>query len=267
MAGTFVMCELLNSVDKTDCIPESSSTWEDRSRSRMPDIPTASPPREAYYVVVSGAMNTQIHHPQWYRIIGAIDEAELQASLRNPTNFTGAALSVVQFGAPALTVTCQPGAWWIHSSDANQWARMIDVTALVFARLKETPVTAYGFTSQLHIDTVAPDTKSVLAESILGMKLGFPGGSGKSAGSNIALTVTDEDAVVNTSIQPSILSERAIFLNLNCQYSSPTAAAPGYFDLGVLLKGRFERYRALEQRVCTDMLAGVNSLAEAKKSL
>jgi hypothetical protein len=233
----------------------------------MPESPIAVAPRETYFVVVSGAMNPQIHHPHWYRMIGAIDEAELQASLSNSANSTGPAVSVVQFGAPALTVTCQPAAWWIHSNDANLWPRMIDVTALVFARLNETPVTAYGFTSQVHVDTIAPDTKLVLAGSILGMKLGFPEGSGKSTGSNIALTVTDEDAVVSSYIQPSILSERAIFVYLSCQYSSPTAAAPGYFDLGVLLKNRFDRYRTLERRVCTDMVAGVNALAEANKSL
>lgn len=261
------MPEISHSIDKGGSFPESSNCLEDSSPSRMPESLIASPPREAYYVVVTGAMNPQIHHAEWYRVIGAIDEAELQNSLVNPMNITGPAVSTVQFGSPTLTVTCQPGNWWIHSADANQWLRMMDIAALVFARLKETPVTAFGFTSQLHIDTVAPDTKSVLAEIISGMKLGFPEGSGKSTGSNISLSVTDEDAIVNASLQPSILSERAIFINLNSQYSSPKTAAPGYFDLGVLLKGRFDKYRTLEQRVRTNMVEAVSARAEMKKSL
>jgi len=260
------MCELSNLVDRTDGIPESSSSWGDSSRSQMADVPIAGPPREAYYVVVGGAMNPAIHHPYWYRTIGAIDEAELQASLRNPLNTTGPVLSMVQFGSPALTVTCQPANWWIHSNDANLWSRMVEIAALVFARLNETPVTVFGFTSQLHIDTVDPDTKSVLAKSILGMKLGLPEGSGKSTSSNISLSVTDEDAVVNTSLQPSIVSERAIFVSLNCQYSPP-GVAPSYFDLGELLRGRLDKYRTLELRVRTDMVAAVNALSETKKSL
>ena len=230
----------------------------------MSDAPIPSAPRETYFVVVNGQMNPAIHHPQWYRHIGAIDEAELQASLPIQTNSTSPVLSQVQFGSPALTVVCQPENWWIQSNDAQTWARMMDITALVFAKLNETPVNAYGFTSQVHIETVAPDTKSVLADSIWGLKLGFPEASRKSTASNVTLSVVEEDAVITASLQPSLLSERAIFVFLNAQYPAPRGTTLGYFDLGVLLKGRFEKYLRVEEAIRADMLANVNSRAEQK---
>jgi hypothetical protein len=232
----------------------------------MPDAGSAPAPRETYFVIVSGAMNPAIHHAQWYRNIGAIDEAELQASLRVPTNSTSPLLSQVQFGSPPLTVICQPETWWIQSSNASSWLRMLDITALVFARLNETPVTAYGMTSQRHLDTVAPDTKSVLAESIWELKLGFPEGARKSSASNITLSVIEEDYIVSVSLQPSLLSERAIFVFLNCQYPSPKGPTGGYFDLGVVLKSRFAKYQGMQERICAEMVTVVNTLAARRTS-
>jgi hypothetical protein len=222
----------------------------------MPDAEAAAP-RETFFIVVAGAMNPAIHHPQWYRTIGAIDEAELKAALQVPFNQTTPFVSQVQFGSPPLTVTCQPQQWWIQANKADAWGRMLDIASLVFTKLGETPVNSYGLTAQRHIDTEILDTKSVLAESIAEMGLGFPSGK-KSSGSNVTLTVTEDDFVATSTIQPSVLSERAIFILYQCLYQAPKVPG-GYFDLGKLLRGRFERYQPEQKRIFEEMVAAVNA--------
>jgi hypothetical protein len=218
-------------------------------------------PREAYFVVVSGAMNPAIHSPQWYRVIGAIDETELQESLKIPSNSTTSFSSQVQFGSPPLAVTCQPEQWWIQSSDAGSWARMLETASLVFARLKETPLVSFRLVTQRHIEADASDIKSVLARALIELKLGLP--TGKSTGSTIALSVVEQDYEVNASIQPSYLSERSVFVLYQRQYEMPKAPS-GYVDFGVLLKARFEQFLSGSAQVCTDIVAAVN--ARAKKA-
>ena len=228
----------------------------------MPDA-VAAAPRETYFIAVAGSMNPAIHHLQWYRTIGAIDEAELKAALQIPINQTSALLSQVQFGSPPFLITCQPEQWWIQSSDVNAWPRMLDIAALVFARLNETPVTSYALSAQKHVDTDSPDTKSPLAETLWELNLGLP--RGKSTASNITLSVIEEDFVVHTSLQASALSERAIYVFYQHLYQSPQApqgaATGGYFDLGVLLKGRFEKFRDEQDRVVGETVASVNARA------
>jgi len=228
----------------------------------MPDA-EATAPRETYFIAVAGNLNPAIHHLQWYRTIGAIDEAELKAALSVPFNQTSALLSQVQFGSPPFLITCQPEQWWIQSSDVNAWQRMLHVASLVFARLNETPVTSYALTAQKHIDTDSQDTKSLLAESLWELNLGLP--KGKSTASNVTLSVIEEDFVVHASLQPSTLSEQAIFVFYQHLYQAPQApkgAPVGYFDMGVLLKGRFEKYRIEQDRVIGEMVAAVNARAK-----
>jgi hypothetical protein len=227
----------------------------------MPEA--VAPPRDSYFIVVSGAMNPAIHSPQWYRVIGAIDETELQASLKIPSNSTTSFSSQLQFGSPPLSVTCQSEQWWIQSSDAGSWSRMLDVASLVFARLKETPLVSFGLVAHRHIESDGSDIKSVLAASLIELNLGLP--TGKSTGSNITLSVVEQDYEATASIQPSYLSERSVFVLYQRQYEVPKAPS-GYVDLGVLLKARFDQFQSGSGQVFTDIIAAVNARVARRQS-
>lgn len=223
----------------------------------MPD--PIAPPREAFYVVVAGLMNPAIHHPHWYRVIGAIDEAELQSSLTNGVNSTTPIAAQLQFGVPRFSVSCQPGQWWIQTHDPDSWARMIKIASLVFSRLNETPVSAFGLLSQCHLDTQTSEVKSIIAKSIVDMNFGLR--AGKSTASNVQMTVIEEDFEVITSIQPSLISEISIFGSHHCQYQPPKAPS-GYFDLGALLGARIEKYLETSKTFFSDIVAAVNTRAK-----
>jgi hypothetical protein len=232
----------------------------------MPDI--ILPPREIYTVLVAGYMNPAIHHPYWYRSIGAMDEVELQESQKLTTNATTPALSQVQFGSPRLSVTCQAGQWLIQSNDPALWERMVSITALVFSKLGETPVSAYGLLAQRHIKTESPDVKSAIASRICEFNLGFP--SGKSTASSVQMTVIEEDYEVTALIQPSVMSEQSIFCQYHQQYQTPKFTEGfehfEYFDVGRLLRGRLENYLSGSDTFFTDTVSAVNAIAIKGKS-
>ena len=208
-------------------------------------------PRESYMVVVAGAMKPAIHHPQWYRKINAIDDDELAAALKNPVGGTTPIASQLQFGSPVLTVACHPSQWWIMSSDASSWERMLRTTSLVFAKENDPTLTSYVFVSQRHIDTEASDLKSLLATCLMNLHLGFP--VGKSSGSNVSLAIVEEDHTIASSIQTSVLGDRTVFGFYNHQYQVN--------DIGGILDGRFERFRSEAAKFFTDIAAAINVLA------
>jgi len=202
-------------------------------------------------VIVIGAMKPAIHHPQWYRAINAIDDDELAASLKMPSSGTTPIASRLQFGSPILTVACNPAQWLIHSTEAASWERMLKITSLVFAKANDPALTAYGFTAQRHIDTNATDTKSLLADCLNGLHLGLP--VGKSSSSNISLSIDNEDYTISTSIQPSVIGDRTVFVFYNHHYQAQ--------DINAILDGRFERFSAEAGEFFTDVVSAINARA------
>jgi hypothetical protein len=199
----------------------------------------ATPPRDSSLIVVFGAMNPLVHTPQFYRSIGVMDEAELQASLHMPTNSTSAAVSQFQFGSPLIMVNCQPGQWWVQAPDLESWDRMLRITGLVFGKLGGTPMNAYVLVAQSHIDTAVVSVKSALAARIAATGLGFA--TGESSASNIELVLNEEDYIVTTSVQPSVLGEQSVYAFYQRQYPVPVLAT-GIFTLEPVVRGRLASF-------------------------
>src|ERR1700722_16168303 len=151
-------------------------------------ILTPIPNDTTYTIAVRGSMNPAIHNLLWYKVIGAIDEAEYDASIKFPFNTTMQLLSQVRLiGPPNLAIQCQPNEWTIQGFGDESWSKMIEITKLVFERLNETPVGGYSMVAQKHLDTQVPDVRAVLAERIYRTNLAIPQGS--SIASNIEITV------------------------------------------------------------------------------
>ena len=214
------------------------------------------PPRNLYYVLVEGQMNPAIHHAQWYRSIGAVDEPELQAAQKNPTNITGAAGAQVDFGSVNITITCQPGMWWVQTTDVNLWSRIISIAALVFSRLGDTPLQSYSLLTQRHIETEVPEVKAVLANCITGLSLGFP--EARSTDSSLQLTTVEDDYEVNTFMQPSRLGEKLLFVHYHCKYLTPKPPV----DLGSLINARFPRFEIASKKYFSDAAAAIGERAK-----
>jgi hypothetical protein len=216
-------------------------------------MPDPAIPRNAYSVLVAGLMNPSIHHPQWYRLIGAIDDDELNASLKGGTSGTTPFASRLQFGSPSLTVTCQPNLWMIQSTEDSSWMRMLTVASLVFAKAKNPTMTmtAFGLMAQRHIDT-DHDAKAILAASVAKLDLGFQ--PGKNVNTNLTLASSEEGFTITTSIQSSVLGERVIFGFYHCDY--PAREIESIFD------GRFEVFNSGSSNFFADIVSAINARAE-----
>jgi len=201
-------------------------------------------------------MNPAIHSAEWYRRIGAVDEAELQEALKDPTNLTSASGSQVDFGSVHIFIACQPGQWWIQTTDENLWPRITSIAADVFSRLGDTPLQSYGLLSQRHIEIDAPEVKAVLANCITGLNLGFPGG--RCTDGSLQLTTVEEDYEVSTFMQPSRLGEKLLFVHYYCKYSIPKPPV----DLGSLIRARLPRYQSTSAKFFTDVAAAIGDRAQ-----
>jgi hypothetical protein len=211
-------------------------------------MPDPAIPRNAHLVLVAGAMNPSIHHPAWYRSLGAIDDDELGASLKAVTGATTPVVSQFQFGSPILTVTCQPNIWMIQSTEDSSWARMLKIASLVFAKALKPSMTAYGLMVQRHLDTEC-EAKSFLADRIFSLHLGLP--VGKSVNSQITLADNGEGVTITTSLQSSVFGQHVVFGLYH--YDHPTG------EIESILDGRADKFLADSAFFFANIVAAVNA--------
>jgi hypothetical protein len=214
------------------------------------------PPAIMYTIAVGGFMNPAIHHALWYRTIGAIDEAEYQATIKTPFNTTTQLLSQVRFANSRLAIQCQPNEWTIQGFDDSSWPTMVKITSLVFERLNETPVSAYSFVSQKHLDTTIPDVGAALADKIYGMNLALLRGSEPATGSNIELTVKVADYNVRMALQPSLRGGDKVFVFYQHQHVPPQVPG-GYFNLGELITARVDAFCEAQRIHCQNVITAL----------
>jgi hypothetical protein len=214
-------------------------------------MPDPAIPRNAYSVQVAGLMNPSIHHPQWYRLIGAIDNDELDASLKGGTSGTTPIASRLQFGSPNLTVFCQPNLWMIQSTDDGSWTRMLRIASLVFAKANNPTLTAFGLMSQRHVDTNR-DAKAILAASVAKLNLGLH--VGKNVNTNFTSASSEEGFTITTSIQSSVFGERVVYGLYHCDYPAQ--------EIESILDGRFDVFASRSNKFFTDIVIAINARAE-----
>jgi hypothetical protein len=218
---------------------------------------------DIFSIVVVGAMNPRIHQPQWYRMIGAIDESELQAA-QNTQMVISQAISQFRFSSdPVIAIVCAAEQWNIQSNSDAVWDRMLKIASITFSKLSETPISAYAFNVQKHFKTDLDSVKDELAEAISGMGLGFP--VGKSIGSIIHTDLIEDDYKIHVSVQPSLNGESSVFIAYNSEYQAPAAPSGGYFDLGRLMSGRFAVHQEKSKKVMGDVVASINKRVRQKQ--
>ncbi len=219
-------------------------------------VPVPTPPAIMYTIAVGGAMNPAIHNPLWYKTIGAIDEAEYQASIKTPFNTTTQLLSQLRFANSRLAVQCQLNEWTIQGFDDASWPKMVKVASLVFEKLNETPVNSYAFVTQKHLDTPIRDVGAALADKIYNLNLALPRGDEPT--SSIELKVKIEDYQVRMVLQPSMIGVDKLFVFYQHLYPTPRTPDGGYFDLGKLITARVEAFCEAQKFHCQQVISALS---------
>jgi hypothetical protein len=193
-------------------------------------------------IVIVGAMNPAIHHPGWYRAVELITEVELTTALQ-----AGPASSqaFARFRFDGIEIFCLQDRWQIQGPETSG-TRLLKLAMETFARLDETPVSAFGVNNDFHIETVLPDVAAKLAT--MSAEAGFGlGDIGPASSATFVLVHSGPDCTFRTTIAPSPRGPQYLSVLHNTHRNAPTGARK--FSLAPLLEATFQIARSHSDRV------------------
>jgi hypothetical protein len=210
---------------------------------------------DIFSITVAGAMNPAIHHPAWYRAIGALNDSELTLAGAAPdpavqqtpgTSPSGAALPICtpafsQFTAGAIRVICINQSWTISTHEKILLVKIRDIATKVFSALGHTPVSAYGLNFSYHRKTRLQDVATRLAEFVEAMSLGFDRFQQTKRAARIAYTTSHAGRDLNISVERSVRGLDSVFVGINAHHPILLPAPPfQQFDLSPLFQDSLE---------------------------
>lgn len=96
-----------------------------------------------YSIVVTGGMNTKIHHPTWYRFTEIFSPEEESEAIRNDQTLFLPGVS--QITMPDFRIVCQEERWEIKTKNHRMLSRIEEIAVTLFdEKLPHTPVVACG---------------------------------------------------------------------------------------------------------------------------
>jgi hypothetical protein len=220
----------------------------------MPDEDPFVGALEGYSLVVTGNMNPAIHHPFWYKEIGALTQAEFEetgassswaaASLGSAKpGVTQLALPFIsssmlsQFTSGKIRIICIPQSYTITTFDRTLLPRIREVASLVFQVLTHTRISAYGFNFNVHRETGIGNVGELLAQildSTQFSELMKNTREGRTA--KIAYTFSDQGRALNISAEQSRHAPNMVFVGVNAHHSIGPSKEFKQFDLTPLLQ-------------------------------
>jgi hypothetical protein len=187
--------------------------------------------KDAFSIVVLGAMNPPIHHPQWYAEVGILTQVEADQALRSPGFTCAADATELVFGAVHLR--CSRSRWSLGTTRVDMVERMLDIAVSTHDRLHDTPVTGFGLNFDCVREVSGPDALAVLVHVAQSAPLGLlPDGA---LGAAIRYRRRFGDGVVTVVINP-VDSPRHMEVKNNYHQE---LVAVGQVKLGALIRGVF----------------------------
>jgi hypothetical protein len=200
----------------------------------------AAPVLESHwYIVVVGNIDFRQHTPLWYKLIDAINEDEFKSaeatfSVNPPPQMMGFRFDVQDF-----SLNCGPDRWEISTKNKAKRSRLIDVASIVFKRLWEISIVAYGFHSQLNFPTNKSDVRRFLAEIMSSAGWGF---RELTEDAECQYTVKngagDHSTAAIANVMGSPLKKSDLVLTYVREYS--IGQQTSHYDLGELLRPKAE---------------------------
>lgn len=209
-----------------------------------------------WQIVVIGHIDFRQHTPVWYGQIGAIDEIEKKAASQSFT-IDGPLPLTFEFDTGKFRVKCMQDRWEIFTGQQDQKSRIIEVADVVFKKLNEMHVTAFGMNTQQPIRTKHKDVAKRLADLVIGAGIGLPRFANERE-ANIALkNVTgDDSAVINVARSPAEATDLMVMYNREHRIVN----VKGYFDLGDMIRERANDAWQEGEKAARNVLKSFDSL-------
>ena len=207
---------------------------------------------EGYSVVITGNMNPAIHHPIWYKDIGALTDAELaetgatrQTGMDSgspKTNGSAAVAQIIctdvlsQFTSGKIRIICLSQSYTISTFDRTLLPRIREMASLVFQVLTHTPVTAYGLNFNVHRETTVGNVGALLAQVIDSTRLELMRDSKAERKAKFAYTFSEQGRALSVSIEQSRHAPNMVFVGINAHHPITLPQGIRQFDLTPLLQ-------------------------------
>lgn len=202
-----------------------------------------------YNVVLLGSQNPAIHHPYWYKEHGWLTEAECQQAI----NGEFVCLPVAaQFVAGPFRLSCDEARWILAVSSNDHLDRLIKVSADVWRRLRDTPISALGINYEAHLVVNTPTT-SVVLSSLLNPLLGE---SESRIAAKLAWTIKHADRAENIRLEPSVRDQKALFVHINHHRRFASGSQPEYIAVEDIIRDR-AKCELTESIAAADRLASI----------
>jgi hypothetical protein len=148
-------------------------------------VPDAGPrePETYWQIVITGALDARQFGPNWFRIIGLIDENEAEVGLKSMTAVTvpnapgvQAPANLMQFDVGAFAGAVVHDRWAIQTVKEENRQRIVDIAATVFTRLNEVYVSAFGINRNWVQKLSKLTARNFLGTKLSNAGLAFPKG-------------------------------------------------------------------------------------------
>jgi len=228
----------------------------------MPETDPFQSADSGYSITVAGNMNPAIHHPAWYKIIGALSDVEIAASgavgdvkpvpeptepsdivqgglfVPSPTSGPVLTPAFTAFTAGKLRIVCVQQNWTISTYERETFTRACEVACNVFAALPQTPVSAYGFNFNFHRKVGTANVASRLAQLADAVAFDFLLDRQGDRSATLHYSLNEGPRTLNISLEPSVRGSQIVFVGINAHH--PIVATAGtlfqQFDLEPLLR-------------------------------
>jgi hypothetical protein len=219
---------------------------------------------DGYSIVVVGNMNPAIHHPAWYKLIGALDDNELALSsvasgalesvaLTDASGSTNIGAMQIRAGATIVTpqlahfragkisIACTLQNLTISTYERGSLPRVLEIASLVFETLGHTPVVSYGFIFRFHRQSSIKNVGERLAELVNLSGLDFLGGGPGKHSAKMSYSLTDDSRSLSVSVEPSVRGSNTVFVGINANHPIIVRGELEQFDLTPRLREGIEQ--------------------------
>ncbi len=190
--------------------------------------PAAPQPKWLYSIVIAGAIDPRQHVPEWYRTIGVLKDDEVSPAIKT-VHFIDA--GGLRFQGPGFVITATNEKWQISTVSESNTTKILDITSLVFEKLYEVFVLAFGVNLFASLPTSATHVGRALRQSLITGGLPIP--PGETPDTNIMTAQGQADGTtISLQIQQGDLPN---FVSLGYGVHHPLQGL-GQFDLGALIR-------------------------------
>jgi len=184
----------------------------------MPQLP--APTSEEINVVLVGALNPAIFHPEWFVRQELLTEAEARGSHVELITPQVSDLRFPDFGLQVLQNRLT-----IKTVDVSKAPKINDLIIGILTRLPHTPISAVGINQALHLETGSEESWHRIGDSLAPKEPIWRALYEKPGMSSVTIQSPRSGQFagdINVSVQPSVLARPGVYVTSNFEYKPPT---------------------------------------------